>query len=365
MSCGFDTIYKRQKLNLSRKEQEQMKSFLLTLLTILIVGVVTVGGYFGVQWFKNREAFMWGVNIRPHAVGDWNIKNWGKQMDLATALGVNGARVTWQHDGYYKGREDPFAFNDALYDSLIDNGIKMVLVIEPDPRGGITDYYQTGYDDGKSIASHYKGKIKYYQMINEGGAQSIKSSTANGQEASQYDEAKYIIVRDYIKGLSAGITKGDRSAKKIVSISWTHTGYLDKLVQDGIKFDWIGLDWYDWMGSIEEKKMDNGTLFVDKLKSYKKPLVFMEANAVPNKTVVNEAKQTEFISKTAEWAWANKSLVKGFFVLELVDNVNNNSANAESFGIVAASRNGRTKFDVDAPRPAYAAYQAIIKKYSK
>lgn len=342
-----------------------MKSFLLTLLVILAVAGLAVSGYFGFQAWFNQDAFMWGVNIRPHAIGDWTIKNWGKQMDLATALGINATRVTWQHDGYYKGRENPFAFGDALYDSLKENGIKMVLVIEPDPRGGITDYYKAGYDDGFSIAKHYKGKIKYYQMMNEGGAQSIKSPTANGQDASQYDEAKYAVVRDYMKGLSAGISKADGGAKKIISTSWTHTGYLDKIVQDGIKFDMIGLDWYDWMGPIQDKKMDNGTMLVDKLKSYKKQLVFMEVNAVPNKTVVNETKQADFISKTAEWAWANKSYVKGFFVLELVDNVNNDAANAESFGIVAASKDGKNKFSLGLPRPAYTAYQAIIKKYSK
>lgn len=344
-----------------------MKSFLLTLLIILIAAGVIVGGYFGYQWWTNRSAFLWGINIRPHAVGNWNKTNWGKQMDLATGLGVNGARITWQHDGSYKGKEDPFRFNDALLTSLQENKISMVLVIEPDPKGGITDYYQAGFQDGQSIASYYKGKIHYYQMMNEGGAQSIKSPTANGQDASQFDEAKYAIVRDYMRGLSDGITKADRGAKKIVSISWTHTGFLDKLVQDGIKFDWIGLDWYDWMGPIEEKKMDNGQLFVDKLKSYNKPLIFMEVNAVPNKTVVDEAKQADFIAKTAEWAWANRVTykVKGFFVLELIDNINNDNPNTEYFGIVAGVRETKSKYDVGEPRPAYKAYQDIIKKYSK
>ncbi len=93
----------------------------------------------------------------------------------------------------------------------------------------------------------------------------------------------------------------------------------------------------------------------------------MEVNAVPNKTQVDEAKQTDFITKTAEWAWANRdsAKVKGFFVLELVDNVNNDSPDAEYFGIVRATKVKKDDFDLEEPRPAYAAYQAIIKKYSK
>lgn len=344
-----------------------MKNFLLILLVIVIIAGAGVGGYFGYQWWINRGEFMWGVNIRPHALGDWNKKNWGKQMDLTKELGINAARVTWQHDGSYKGDEDPFGFNDALYESLKENGMTMVLIIEPNPKGGITDYYQAGLENGQSIASYYKGKIKYYQMMNEGGAQSIYSPTANGQDASQYEADKYAPVRDYMKGLSEGITKADRQAIKIISVSWTHSGFLDKIVQDGINFDWIGIDWYDWMGPIGEKKMDAGGLYIDKLKSFNKPLVFMEVNAVPDKTIVDEAKQTDFITKTAEWAWANRSAyeIKGFFVLELVDNVNNDSPNAEYFGIVAATKVKKDDFDLEEPRQSYRAYQQIIQKYSK
>lgn len=352
-----------------------MKSCLLFLLVILIIGAAGVGGYFGFQWWANRSEFMWGVNIRPHAIGNWCEKNWGKQMKLAAGLGINAVRLTWQHDGWYEDKEDPFGFNDALYKSLKENNISIVLVIEPDPKADITNYYQAGFEDGQSIASYYKGKIKYYQMMNEGGAQSINSPTAGGQNASEYVNAKYIPVRDYMRGISEGITQADPGAVKIVSVSWTHSGFLDKIVQDDIQFDWIGVDWYDWMGPIEGKKMDAGGLYIDKLKSFNKPLVFMEVNAVPSKaagggqtkTVVDATKQADFITQTAEWAWANRNSakVKGFFVLELVDNVNNDNPNSEYFGIVAATKVKKGEYDLNKPRQSYYVYQQIIKKYSK
>jgi len=346
-----------------------MKSFWTILLVILIIAGFGVGGYFGYQYLFKKDQFQWGVTMRPHAIGNYTEKNWAKQLNLAKTLGVNSARITWQHDGWYKGKTNPFGFYDELVKTLKANNINMLLVVEPDPKKQITDFYQDAFDNGKAIASHYKGKIKYYQLMNEGGAQSLKNPTDNGQSESQYDEKEYAIVKDYMRGLSDGISSVDSKAIKIVTVSYTHTGFLDKITKDGIKFDWIGVDWYNWMGPIQDKTMEDGSSFVEKLKSYNKPLTFMEVNAVTDvnkatgEKVVNEDNQADFISKTAEWAWENRKFVKGFYVLELVDNANNNASNAENFGIVAATK-VKSKITLGDPRKAYLVYQAIIKKYS-
>lgn len=338
-------------------------------LIILILAGAGIGGYYGYQYLTNQHKFQWGVTMRPHAIGNYNDNNWEKQLKLAKTLGINGARITWQHDGWFKGETDPFGFYNELVNTLKKNGIEMTLVIEPDPaKKDITDFYQEGFNHGQSIAKQFKGKIKYYQLMNEGGAQSLKNPTDSGQSESQYNEKEYAIVRDYMRGLSEGISSADRGAIKIVTVSYTHTGFMDKITKDGIKFDWIGVDWYNWMGPIQDKKMEDGSLFVDKLKSYKKPLTFMEVNAVTDvdragvKTV-NEDKQADFISLTAQWAWENRKLVKGFFVLELVDNANNSAANAENFGLVAANK-VKSKIKLGDPRKSYTVYQELIKKYS-
>jgi hypothetical protein len=346
-----------------------VKNFVLTLLIIVGAAALAVGGYFGYQKWFGQGPFLWGVTVRPHAVGNWNKNNWDKQTDHAKDLGINAARITWQYDASYKNKTNPIAFHDNLYETLKEKGMTPLWVVEPQPNKQITDYYKEGYDNGLAIASRYKGKVKYYQMMNEGGAQTIKSPTSNGQKTSDYDEAKYAIVREYMKGLSAGIKKGDSSAVRIITISWTHTGYLDKLAQDGIQYDWIGLDWYHWMGPIQDSKLDNGTMFVDKLKSYNKPLVFMEVNAWPKVGTVDVAAQSDFIQKTADWAWNNRKTakVRGFFVFELTDNVNVASDNGEHFGLVEATVvNAKKKdFDIVGPRASFNTFKEIIKKYGK
>lgn len=342
-----------------------MKGFWLTLGIIVIIAAAGIGGYYGYQYWTTRNTFLWGVTIRPHAIGNFTASLWKKQLNLAGDLKVNAARITWQYDAWYKGKEDPFGFQDNLLVTLKEKGAQVLLVIEPQPNKEIPDYYQEGYNNGYDIAKHYKGKIRYYQLMNEGGAQTIKSPTNNGQDPAVYDAAKYEIVKNYMRGLSDGISKADSNAIKIITISWTHTGFLDKITQDGIKFDWIGLDWYHWMGTIQDEKMADGQLFLDKLKSFKKPLIFIEVNNWPKKNQVDEAGQTDFITKTATWAWENKDLVKGFFVFELVDNINGGNDNGEFFGLVSATKKSKAKFVLGDPRPAYQAYQNLIKQYSK
>lgn len=360
-----------------------MKKFLVLLLALILGGT---GGYFAYKYLANRSAqnkssseanakslasynepFQWGVTMRPSALGNYQPEIWRKQLKKAYSLGTHWARVSWDYEN-----PEPFTRNDDVLKIMEDYEIQPVMIIEQNPKDKNGDNYKDGYDDGFTIASHYKGKVRYYQMANEGGAETIKEPTLNGQDESQYDEEKYKNLKDYLKGLSEGIAKADPEAWRIVSSAYTHTGYLDKLTKDKIGFDMIGIDWYDWMGPVGEKKMDDGQLFIDKLKSYNKPLTFMEVNAVPkgatknskSKKIVDEDKQSDFIAETAKWAWENKDYVKGFFVLELIDNVNNDSDNAEYFGIVAATKSSSGSGIPGEPRKAYYTYQELIKKYS-
>lgn len=357
-----------------------MKKFFVILLAV-IVGVV--GGYFVYRYFVKRSAekkatkslssytepFQWGVTMGPSDLNRYSPEIWAKQAKVATNLGVGWIRLRYDSEN-----PDPFKRNDEEIKYLEDYGLQTVLIIEQDPRKDSTkiNNYEDGYNDGSTIAAHYKGRIKFYQMANEGGAQTIKAPTMNGQDTSQYDEAKYKLLRDYIKGLSDGIAKYDPDAWRIVSSAYTHVGYLDKLVEDKVPFDMIGIDWYDWMGPIDEKKLENGQMLTDKLKSYQKPLTFMEVNAVPegetkkskSKTVVDEDRQSDIISKTAKWAWDNQDYVKGFFVLSLFDGVNNPNENVEYFGIVAAKKSSSGVNVPGDPRKSFTTYQELIKKYS-
>lgn len=298
-------------------------------------------------------AFQWGATMRPSAYG-YSPANWQEQIGKAKDLGLGWARLNWDYGG-------GFARNDAYINAVLDAGMQVVLVIEDNPASG-GDMYSSGLDDGKSIAGHYAGKIHFYQLANEGGAQSIKSGRLEGSRTSDFDDGAYESIKEYIRGLSDGISSADSGATKIVTISWLHTGFLDRLKADGVDFDMIGVDWYDWMGSFSRKTIYTGATLYDKLRSFGKPLTFMEINTCPTsedgssvKTVIDEEHQASFLTANAAWARSHSNYVKGFYVLELVDNVNNNNANKEYYGLIRAEMG-----KLGTPRQAYFALKDLI-----
>jgi|GEM_PF-797172 len=298
-------------------------------------------------------SFQWGATMRPSAYG-YSADNWAEQIGRAKEMGLGWARLNWDYGG-------GFARNDAYINQVLASGMNVVLVIEDNPATG-GDMYGSGLDDGKSIAGHYAGKISYYQLANEGGAQSIRSGGLEGSRTSDYDEGAYQSIKEYIRGLSDGINSVDPGATKIVTISWLHTGFLDRLKADGVDFDMIGIDWYDWMGSFSRKTIHTGATLYDKLRSFGKPLTFMEINVCPTsedgssvKTVIDEAHQTDYLTNYASWARGQSAYIKGFYILELVDNVNNNNANKEYYGLIRAEMG-----KLGEPRQAFYALKDLI-----
>jgi hypothetical protein len=306
-------------------------------------------------------AFQWGVTIRPNALGKYSSKGFSSQLDKAKELGVGWARVNWDYDN-----SNPVSRNTSIIEDLEAKGIKPLLVIEHNPNKGNSNLYQQGLDDASTITGALKGSVNYYQLANEGGAQSL-SSGKSGVSSSDYNDTEYTRVKDYIKGLSDGIAKGDPGATRIVTISWTHTGFLDRLVKDGVKFDMIGIDWYSWMGSFSTKKINNTQTVYSKLQTFGKPLSFMEVSTMPTasgsdpkqKTTVNEDTQASFLTSTANWAWANRTWVKGFYHFELADNAFS-SGYVDYYGLIKVDKSDSTA-TLGSVRKAFDAYKSLIK----
>ncbi|MGA2667109.1 MAG: hypothetical protein ABSE91_03450 [Patescibacteria group bacterium] len=311
-------------------------------------------------------AFQWGINTGPNALGDFTAENWQEQIDIMKKLGVKWVRFAWE----YQAGNKVYIRENQVLQALWDNGINVILVIEPTGDWENMDTYQNGYNNALQISSYYKGEIKYYQLLNEGAAMIAKTPTSDGQSESDYDPAKYVKIKNFLLGAAEGIAEGDPAAKTVVTTVGTHTAYLDMLTRDKVPFDIIGLDWYSWSGSFADKKIANNQLESDKLKSYGKPMIFTEVNAWPaadpsnggKMTKVNEDLQSSFISETAEYAYTHKDWIKGFYVFSLFDDPF--STNPLYLGIYGSEKNGKICVPTVAKK-AYTAYQAIIKKYSE
>jgi len=350
-----------------------MKNFLIILLALLIGAG---GGYFAWKYFVTKddsggsvsqttddESFLWGVTMRPTGLGKYSDSIWSKQLKVASNLGVKWVRIDWTHDA-----EDEFTYHDNIIDYLKQFGLNVYLVIEPTGKfENVRNPYQDGYDNAYKIATHYKGQIKYYQIMNEASSNAIKGGTYSGEDESDYDATKYERTKEWLRGASEGIKKADANAQRVLTSQWTHTAFLDKLAQDNIEYDIIGWNWFSDMGYLGDKKLSDGTLLIDKLKSFNKPVILAEINYRPEgvngQNGQPESKQADFIEKMAQWSV--KTGLKGFFVLELLDSPNSGKGYTDYYGIVGVTKSSSGAYIPDEPRQAYETYQKIISRYSK
>lgn len=338
-----------------------MKKFIWFMLFLVILAGIGYGAYY--FWNKNKEdnKFLWGITVRPHALGSYSAKVWDRQLKLVKDLGVQYIRLTWQNDGW----PTPFEFHDPIIDRTKKQGFEIYLVLEALPHVlEQKDPYMDGYNNGFQIASHYKGKIKYYQLLNEAASTALKGGEYSGESESDYDPDKYAKVRDWLKGASEGISKADPKAKKIINDQWTHYAFFDMIARDGIDYDILGWDWFSDMGLMSEKTLSDGEKILMKLEKFDKPIFLVEVNARPEgvngQKGQDEEKQAEFIKNMAEYALGQKS-IKGFFILELIDVTNSGRGYTDYYGIVSAVAKKNGVGVIGKPRKAFEVLKEIIK----
>lgn len=343
-----------------------MKRFLIVFLA-LIIGVG--GGYFAYNAYfagkpghvtaKNyKEPFMWGVDTNPSALGNYNYAAWKKQIGYVNDLGTKWIRLGFDNDA-----PDKFKIFDDMINAANNKGINIFLGIgSTKPVLTIDDTYQDGYNVASEISAHYKGKIKYYQLMSEQGSGASKGAAYSGENESDYVPENYNKVKEWMRGASTAIRKNDPNAYIIITDQWLHTAYIQMLIRDNIDFDIIGWDWYGGMNMMGDKKLADGTLLVDKLKSFNKPIILTEVNYTSdNSTDVDyEKEQSDFIKSMAEWAHQS-GYIKGFFVFKLVDSRPlpdnpNDCCALIKFKKINTFGDRRQAFDT---------YAAVIAKYSK
>lgn len=351
-----------------------MKKFLI-ILVALIIGAV--GGYFVYQkFFKDqsivsgsrivtaenyKEPFMWGVNVNPSALRNYSLEGWNKQLKYVNELGASWIRLSFDNEPKNK-----FEIYDEMMKVTDERKINIYLGLgSSKPIETIGDAYKDGYSVADEISKHYKGKIRYYQLMSEQGSGASKQNYS-GENTSDYDVQKYEKVRDWMKGASTAIRKNDPDAYIVITDQWLHTAYFEMLIRDKVDFDIIGWDWFGDMGLMRDKKLADGTLLVDKLKSFDKPLILAEVNGRPDsKKGMDETKQSDFIQKMAEWAY-NSGYIKGFFIHELVDlRPKDDNKYGDYYGLIEYQKASDGGYTFGKKRQAFETYISIIKKYSQ
>lgn len=352
-----------------------MKNFFIIVLA-LIVGAG--GGYFTWRYLASKsggnnsrserkvtlanyqEPFMWGINVNPSPVRNYSLEMWNDQMNFVTNLGTKWIRLVFDNNANNK-----FQIYDEMIESANSQGTNVLLSLDSSkPVTSLDKPYDDGYNVALEIAKHYKGKIHYYQVLNEVGGTAIKGSQYSGENESDFDQGKYEKIRDWSKGAVAAIRKTDPEAYIVIDFHWTHVAMVEKLLKDKVDFDIIGWNWYSDMKMMSSKKLSDGTLLVDKLKSFNKPVILAEVNGAPMKDGTNEQAQSDFIQQMADWAYGS-GLIKGFYVHELVDIAPTANRKGGFFGLIKYKKASDGGYTYGDPKKAFFTYKNIITKYTK
>lgn len=355
-----------------------MNIFRWLIVVILVGALAATGWWFFLRQLAQRQPinqstnqlipddgrFRWGIQIRPFAMDRYTDALMDQQLDLARELGVGWVRLDWHN---YKD----FSWHDRIVAESNKRGLHVVLILEDIgvPTGN-PDSPEKAKIRAQGIADHFKGRVHYYQLFNEVSGSALHGPEFPGSNFSRdYDQAKYRVIRDWMKGATAGIKAADPGGKTIVSAQWTHTGFIEQLIKDGVPFDILGWNWFsDMPNDLNGVTIDEhtGTSLLLKLKGFGKELWLTELGHRPGPTGQDEVKQAAYVKQMTERIHGYVSF-KGLFYFELMDqsNVKAKGNKPEYYGMVNFAKDREGNWIIGSKKQAFDAYKQAISKLSK
>lgn len=210
---------------------------------------------------------------------------------------------------------------DPLKQAADAGGVKILPMLYPRTINytvSEAESYNLGKKLGSNFASKYGSYFTYYNLGNELDLKCLLLGK-DGRVSTDYNQAKYQIIRGYLRGMDEGIKSQDADAKTMIDASWVHYGFLQMLERDNVKFDIVAYHWYSEMEGAAAKSPYYITDITQKLSSLfpNKPIWITELNNRYKSTNTNyEADQNTFISNFIQKC-KNNPQVKVAMVYEL------------------------------------------------
>lgn len=300
----------------------------------------------------------YGVNIKIYGMekagAPYNKENLIKQLDWAKELGAVDVR---------SNVEDNLSDTDDFVNLALERGLNPMLIIEP----YLPDFfnqatYQQGYDYANFIAKRYRGIVKYYQLGNEASGVAIKP-TYPGNKKTDYDDAKYNVMMNWLKGLSQGVRDADPIAYRMISSNWLGTGAMDRLIDDKVEFDLIGWNWYSDMGEDLIKEVDGAQFSIPEyLKKYPKEFWVVELNRQGGTLDGNEQAQADYFKTFINNAVSHNNL-GGVFVFPLTDLCSDVGKSIGHMGIIRIQKFADGTCTDNGKKPAFDVIKDLFAKF--
>ena len=118
------------------------------------------------------------------------------------------------------------------------------------------------HDDAKSktysLVKQFAGNLAIWELGNEYDLYCLDKGSS-GASPADYDTGKYNVVRGILRGMLEGLHEANPSASSIIETSKSDnypvdSGFLQRLIEDGVRFDMIGYHYYDKDGHVPTTK---------------------------------------------------------------------------------------------------------------
>jgi hypothetical protein len=213
---------------------------------ILLIAAVSVNA----QTAQNREVDF-GVNGHPLNAGSSYSLPLEQQVSLLKTLGLKTYRVNIN-----PAHTEKFARLSELILLAEREHIRVlpVIVLPPNQYSDENTAYEAAKGAVYELVRHFETKVSVWELGNEYDLYCVKNNE-NGASLTDYDPAKYAVVRGLIRGMLTGLHEASPSSRSIVQTTQRtstslDSGFLEKLIQDGIAFDITGYHYYSRDGRV-------------------------------------------------------------------------------------------------------------------
>jgi hypothetical protein len=316
-----------------------------------------------------------GINGHPLAQPAYSDTEGVSFDDQLTLVHDGGAQ--WYRFDVGVG-EAPNPKMDALVNKAQAHGVKLLpVLIAPVDRAhdSLPAIYTKAYDGALKFVNRYKSTIHVWELSNEEDVYSVTGG--NGDQVTSYDPRKYGVAAAVLRGLAEGVRAADGDALRVIDFGgWLHTGFFQRLEDDRIPYDLVGIHWYQGMGEITcpgESLPCPARLryfnVVQRLQAitHGKPMWVTETNYSPlptNSVEANIARKEKYLTSALQ-TYLNSPAVYPFqtvMVYELLDepNLQASGVTQTQMGLYSVTSSAGHKYALGSPKPEYHALRTLF-----
>lgn len=315
-----------------------------------------------------------GVNGHPMTQPPYSNTtgvSFNQQLMLVQDLGAKWYRfdVSTQPD---------FATLNLLIKAAQSHGVQLLPILFPPVDRAHDDpatAYRKSYDGALNFVNRYKNVFHVYELSNELDNFSIIGG--GGDKVTDYNPQKYELVKQMLRGLAEGVHAADGSAQRIIDFGgWLHTGYFERIENDHIPYEIVGVHWYQDMGEItcpgQSFPCPARILHFNVIQrlqaiTHGKPMWVTETSYKPlpgNSVEMNVNRKLDYLPQTLQ-RYMNSPSVYPFQVVmlyELLDEPHLTRVTEQQTGLFSVTRRPDGKFVLGAEKPDFRAVKRVVER---